>query len=79
MKENRDNKIGLLYCLNESYFREGYKKNYESLGICPTWVYLVWTTKKFGQVLLLSTLPTFLTFVRILLVNNYVRYHQGHL
>ena len=22
MKENRDNKIGLLYCLNESYFRE---------------------------------------------------------
>ena len=51
---------------------------------------------KFGQVLLLSTLPTypksldifelklflsiyFLTFVKILLVNNWVEYYQGHL
>ena len=27
MKEDRDNKIGLLYCLNERYFREIKKVN----------------------------------------------------
>ena len=53
--------------LQLNYEGKGPKKNYESLDICPNWVCprsLVWTKKKFGQVLLLSTLPESLDIFR---------------